>query len=96
MRVTPARVETERTWVADRGTVVVPLINRLRNDLGEAFDTAAPDSVSISAHAADTGRSIEEVWEDVCAWKTARRRITLLERALTGESDDATDRQTAV
>ena len=39
MRVTPARVETERTWVADRGTVVVPLINRLRNDLGEAFDT---------------------------------------------------------
>jgi len=64
--------------------------------LGEAFDTAAPDSVSISAHAADTGRSIEEVWEDVCAWKTARRRITLLERALTGESDDATDRQTAV
>jgi len=39
MHVTPASVESERTWVADRVTVVVPLINRLREDLGDAFET---------------------------------------------------------
>lgn len=39
MRVTKARVESEQTWVADRATVVVPLINRLRDNLGDAFDT---------------------------------------------------------
>ena len=39
MPVTPVRVESERTWMRDRATVVVPLINRLRDNLGDAFDT---------------------------------------------------------
>ncbi|MFB6128332.1 MAG: hypothetical protein ABEJ47_01080 [Halorhabdus sp.] len=39
MHVTPARVESERTWVADRATVVVPLIDRPRENLGAAFET---------------------------------------------------------
>jgi len=39
MNVTRDRVESERTWVADRATVVVPLINQLREHLGDAFDT---------------------------------------------------------
>ncbi|WP_136687679.1 hypothetical protein [Halorhabdus amylolytica] len=39
MRVTPAVVATERTWIEDRGEVVVPLINRVRTDLGDAFET---------------------------------------------------------
>ncbi|MEF8784304.1 MAG: hypothetical protein V5A45_00110 [Haloarculaceae archaeon] len=45
MRVTPAVVEREYQWVRDRNTVVVPLINGVRDDLGEIFDTEV-DSVS--------------------------------------------------
>jgi hypothetical protein len=62
----------------------------------QQFDAASPDDLSISTYASDTGRSIEDVWEEVSAWKTARRRITLLERALATESGDAADRQPAV
>ncbi|WP_408958161.1 hypothetical protein [Natrinema sp. 74] len=39
MRLTPARVSEERSWVADRAETVVPLINDVRDDLGERFDT---------------------------------------------------------
>ena len=45
MRVTPAVVEREYQWVRDRNTVVVPLINGVRDDLAEIFDTEV-DSVS--------------------------------------------------
>ncbi|WP_254524493.1 DUF7342 family protein [Natrinema caseinilyticum] len=62
----------------------------------DQFDVGSPDAVSITAHASASDRSVEEVWEDVSAWKTARRRITLLERALTTESGDAADQRTAV
>jgi len=62
----------------------------------EAFDADSPDAVAIAAHVSDAGRSIESVWEDVSAWKTARRRIALLERALQGSSDDVADRRTTV
>lgn len=62
----------------------------------ETFDAASPDEISISAYASDTGRSIESVWEDISAWKTARRRIALLERALSAASGGAADRQPAV
>lgn len=60
----------------------------------EKFDVGSPDAVAITAHAADTGRSVEAVWQDVSAWKTTRRRISLLERALQTDSDDAADRST--
>lgn len=64
--------------------------------LAEDFGVSSPDRISISEYASETGRSIEEVWEAITAWKTARRRITLLERALTDEPGDAADQQPAV
>ncbi|ELY51139.1 hypothetical protein [Natronolimnohabitans innermongolicus] len=39
MELTPERVATERNWVADRSETVVPIINTVRDDLGEIFDT---------------------------------------------------------
>ena len=60
----------------------------------ETFDVGSPDAVAITGHAADTGRSVEAVWQDVSAWKTTRRRIRLLERALQTDSDGATGRRT--
>ncbi|WP_306060387.1 DUF7342 family protein [Natronococcus wangiae] len=62
----------------------------------EMFDVDSPDAVSIAAHASETDRSVEAMWEDVSAWKTTRRRIALLERALTTGSDDSADQRTAV
>ncbi|WP_276256753.1 DUF7342 family protein [Halomontanus rarus] len=64
--------------------------------LAGEFDIEAPDEISISQYAAATDQSIEEVWEQLSTWKTARRRITLLERALTTESGDGADLQSAV
>lgn len=64
--------------------------------LAEKFDVGSPDAVSISNQAADSGRSVEEVWEDVSAWKTACRRIALLERVLRTDSGDAADQRTIV
>ncbi|WP_336346092.1 DUF7342 family protein [Halalkalicoccus ordinarius] len=61
----------------------------------ETFDAESPETVSISAHAADTDRSIESVWDALSAWKTTRRRITLLERALASAPDGTTDRHAA-
>lgn len=62
----------------------------------ERFDVESPADVSIAAHASATGQSVEDVWADVSAWKTTRRRITLLERALTTETGDAANERTAV
>lgn len=63
--------------------------------LADRFDAESPEAVSLSSCATDTGRSVEAVWEDVTAWKTARRRIELLERALATDSGDAASRPTA-
>lgn len=62
----------------------------------DEFDAESPEVVSISAYASDTGRSVEDVWEAISMWKTTRRRITLLERALTRSSDGSTGQRTAV
>lgn len=62
----------------------------------EAFEAESPEAVSISAAASRDGRSLEGVWEDVSMWKTTRRRITLLERALATGPQDAADRRPAV
>mgnify|MGYP000020460183 FL=1 len=59
----------------------------------ETFDTDSPDEVAIAAHASETGQSVEAVWTDVSAWKTTRRRIALLERALQSESSGTTGRR---
>ncbi|WP_332898383.1 hypothetical protein [Haladaptatus sp. CMSO5] len=43
MRVTPAMVRDERDWVQNRASVVVPLINTVREALGEQFSvTVSP------------------------------------------------------
>ncbi|RKD94876.1 hypothetical protein [Halopiger aswanensis] len=39
MRLTPDRVAAEREWVRDRADRVVPIINDVRDDLGEIFET---------------------------------------------------------
>jgi predicted ArsR family transcriptional regulator len=59
-----------------------------------AFDAATPDDVSITGHAAETDQSVEEVWERLSAWRTARRRIELLERAI--NAGDGAEQQSAV
>lgn len=65
-------------------------------DFVERFDVTTPAAVSVSRHAAETDRSVSEVWEDVSAWQTSRRRLSLLERALTIESDDLAGERSAV
>lgn len=62
----------------------------------DKFDADSPEDVSISAYASDAECSLEDVWEDISMWKTTRRRITLLERALTTGSDGSADQRTAV
>lgn len=64
--------------------------------LASEFDAISPDNVSIARHAEKTSRSIENVWEALSAWHTARRRVALLERALATESRDGADVQSAV
>lgn len=88
--------QLRREYTADE------LLSRLKaerardEDYAETFDADVPNAVSITAHASETDRSVEAVWEDISAWKTTRRRITLLERALTTESGDAADERTAI
>lgn len=43
MEITPAVVQSEHDWIRERKTVVVPLINRVRSDLSDAFDTEVDD-----------------------------------------------------
>ena len=65
-------------------------------EYADRFGVDSPDAVSITAHASDTDRTIEDVWEDVSAWQTTRRRIALLERALTTGSGSSSEERTAV
>jgi hypothetical protein len=62
--------------------------------LAAKFDVESPDTVAIVAHATETERSVEAVWRDVSTWKTTRRRILLLERALRTDSNGTADRRT--
>jgi predicted ArsR family transcriptional regulator len=64
--------------------------------LAREFESESPTTVSITRYAAETDRSIEEVWEQLSAWRTVRRRVSLLERALTTASGDASDLESAV
>lgn len=62
--------------------------SRRAEELADRFDADAPDEVSISDRAADADRSVEAVWNDVSEWRTTRRRIALLERALATDPED--------
>ncbi|WP_302080916.1 hypothetical protein [Salinibaculum rarum] len=59
MRVTPAVVERECEWVRDRGTTVVPLVNDVRQKLGDIFET---DVASISQSQYDV--AVDDVFAD--------------------------------
>jgi hypothetical protein len=65
-------------------------------EFAAAFGVQSPGAVSISGYASETEQSVTAVWEDVTAWQTTRRRIALLERALTGTTDGASGSQPAV
>ncbi|MXV61841.1 hypothetical protein GS429_07125 [Natronorubrum sp. JWXQ-INN-674] len=52
-----------------------------------AFGVADPDHVRVHSYASETDQSIEDVWEQLAEWHTTRRRIELLERALS--TDDS-------
>jgi len=64
--------------------------------LEREFDATTPDNVSIARYAEESDQSIEAVWERLSTWHTARRRVTLLERALATESRDGADAPSAV
>lgn len=51
-------------------------------EYAEEFGTDSPEEVSPAERAAESGESIEEVWEALSAWKTTRRRVDILERAM--------------
>lgn len=51
------------------------------------FEAESPDAVSLSENAAASDRSIEDVWESLSEWKSTRRRIAILERALANTDD---------
>jgi hypothetical protein len=52
------------------------------NEFTARFGVESPDQVCITDYAANTEMSIADVWMHLCDWRTTRRRITLLERAL--------------
>lgn len=62
----------------------------------DEFGVESPESISITGYVTETDRPIEDVWEAISAWKTTRRRIVLLERALLAGSDGSADQRTAV
>ena len=47
------------------------------------FGAEYPTEVSVAHYAAETDQSIEVVWKRLTTWKKVRRRVELLERALT-------------
>jgi len=60
------------------------------------FGAELPERISITEYASEADQSIEAVWERLSAWHTARRRVALLERALSPESGDGADLPSAV
>ena len=76
----------------DREEIVARLDAEVERDrsYAEEFGVDAPTEVSLSERATDSGLSVEDVWERLSGWKTTRRRIEILERALgdtTGSSE---------
>lgn len=66
------------------------------DEFERAFGVSHPDRVRVSSHAAETDRSVEDVWERLCEWHTTRRRIELFERALSTGDDSRSGRRRSV
>lgn len=60
------------------------------------FGVETPDQVGLTDYALTADLSIEEVWKQLSAWRTTRRRIALLERALSTEDTSHSGRQRPV
>ena len=91
------RVQTLRKEYAPEELLDLLKVESERTETFEReFNAMPPDDISVTQYARETGHSIEEVWERLSAWKTSRRRILLLERALTTESGDGANLQSAV
>ncbi|MDS0295326.1 DUF7342 family protein [Halogeometricum luteum] len=91
------RVQQLRTqYTADELLAFLSTETERDADYTELFGVDAPSEVSITAHASETDRTIAGVWEDISMWKTARRRISLLERALKPDSSDSAAEQPTV
>jgi len=84
----------QREYTTDKLLTQLQTATEAAEEYAAEFDAAAPDDVSIADYAADTDQSVEAVWETLSAWKTAHRRIDLLERAIMAA--DATEQQSAV
>lgn len=61
-------------------------------EFADEFGVASPDGVRVTAAASATDRSVEETWRRLSAWRTTRRRIALLERALASTEESAPGR----
>lgn len=59
MELTPETVAAERDWLAEQASTVVPLVNAVRADLGEQFDTVV-DPID----EADYRAAVDEVFAD--------------------------------
>lgn len=60
------------------------------------FGVDRPDQVRLRTHADEAGVSIESAWRDLSAWRTTRRGTEILERALAGKAESASDRRSGV
>lgn len=59
MNLTPERVAAEHEWVHERATVVVPLVNEVRADLGDLFETTV-DPITEAQYAT----AVDDVFAD--------------------------------
>jgi len=60
------------------------------------FGVERPGRVRLRTHAETAESSVEEAWRDLSAWRTTRRRIEILERALADEAGSAGERRPGV
>lgn len=60
------------------------------------FGVDRPGKVQLHAHAQSAETSVEEAWRDCSAWRTTRRRIEILERALADDAGSASGRRRGV
>jgi len=68
--------------------------DRIEEFVGE-YGVSSPDAVSLSEEAFVAHRTVESVWNDLSEWRTARRHVALLERALSSERGQTADRSAA-
>ena len=84
----------QREYTTDELLTQLQSATETAKEYAAEFDADTPDAVSIADYAADTDQSVEVVWGTLSAWKTARRRTELLERAIMAA--DAAEQQSAV